>query len=59
MSRNIARPQIEIDNAIKEMIQFQTERCTIVHCRFFTNELCGVRIWPDTFLIEAMGKNAS
>lgn len=55
MSRILSKPQIEIDKAIKEMIQHQTERCTIVHCRFFTKELCGVRIWPDTFLIEDNG----
>ena len=38
------------------MIQQQTERCTIVHCRFFTKELCGVRIWPNTFLTEDNGR---
>lgn len=56
MSRILASPQIEIDKSIKELIQQQTERCTIVHCRFFTKELCGVRIWPQTFLIEDSGK---
>ncbi len=56
MNRILARPQIEIDKAIQEMMQQQTERCTIVHCRFFTKELCGVRIWPNTFLIEDNGR---
>jgi hypothetical protein len=56
MSRILATPQIEIDKAIKEMIQQQPERCTIVHCRFFTKELCGVRIWPNTFLTEDNGR---
>lgn len=55
MSNIIAKPQVEIDKAIEELIQHQTENCTIVHCRFFTRELCGVRIWPSTFLIEDNG----
>ncbi len=38
MSTTIAKPQIEIDNAIKELIKHQTERCVIVHCRFFSEE---------------------
>ena len=52
MSSTLAKPQIEIDKAIKELIQHQTERCTIVHCRFFKEEISAVRIWPSTFLIE-------
>jgi hypothetical protein len=56
MSSTIAKPQIEIDKSIEELIQHQTERCTIVHCRFFSKELCGVRIWPSTFLIEDDGR---
>lgn len=56
MSSTIAEPQIEIDKAIKELLQFQTERCTILHCRFFAQEVCGVRIWPSTFLIEDEGR---
>ncbi len=56
MSAKIARPQIEIDAAVKELIEHQTERCTIVHCRFFTNEPTGVRIWPTTFLFEDTGR---
>lgn len=52
MSSTNAKSQIEIDKAIQELIQHQTERSTIVHCRFFTEELCGIRIWPSTFLIE-------
>ena len=56
MSNILAKPQIEIDKAVKELVQQQTERCTIVHCRFFTQELCGVRIWPETFLKEDTGR---
>lgn len=56
MSISIAKPQVEIDKAIDELIQSQAESCTIVHCRFFTKELCGVRIWPSTFLIEDNGR---
>lgn len=56
MRSTVAKPQIEIDKAIQELIQHQAERCTIVHCRFFTKELCGVRIWPSTFLIEDQGR---
>ncbi len=52
----IARPQVEIDDAVKELVGHQTEECTIVHCRHFTNEPTGVRIWPTTFLVEDGGR---
>lgn len=52
----ISRPQVEIDEALKELIAHQTEECTIVHCRYFTNEPTGVRIWPTTFLVEEGGR---
>ncbi|MEO9021323.1 MAG: hypothetical protein ABI237_05175 [Ginsengibacter sp.] len=55
-SSGIARPQTEIDNEIKELISLQSERCTIVHCRFYVTELAAVRIWPSTFLIEDSGR---
>jgi hypothetical protein len=51
-----AKPQIEMDQAIRELIQQQTERCTIVHCRFFASELTAIRIWPSTFLVEETGR---
>lgn len=56
MSTKFITPDVEIDKAIKEMIQHQTESCTIVHCRFFIKELAAVRIWPSTFLIEDSGR---
>ncbi len=56
MSVTIAKPLIEIDAQIKELIQHETERCTIVHCRLFTEEPTGVRVWPTTFLIEDNGR---
>ena len=55
-SITIARPQVEIDEAIKELVAQQTEECTIVHCRYFTNEPTGVRIWPSTYLVEEGGR---
>jgi hypothetical protein len=58
MSTTIAKPQIEIDSAIKELIKHQTERCAIVHCRFYVEELSAVRIWPSTFLIEDNGRKS-
>lgn len=51
----IARPQVEIDEAVKELVSQQEERCTIVHCRYFTNEPAGIRIWPSTYLVEDTG----
>lgn len=51
----IAKPQVEIDVALKELVEMQTEDCTIVHCRYFSEEPTGVRIWPSTFLIEDTG----
>lgn len=58
MSTTIAKPQVEIDNAIKELIKHQTERCVIVHCRFFSEELSAIRIWPTTYLIQDTGKKS-
>jgi len=55
-SISIAKPQVEIDDAVKELLAHQTEECTIVHCRYFTDEPTGVRIWPGTFLVEDGGK---
>ena len=52
----IAKPQVEIDDAVKELMAAQTEECTIVHCRYFTTEPTGVRIWPQTFLVEDTGR---
>lgn len=56
MSTEIAKPQVEIDAAIKELVKQQVERCTIVHCRFYTGVPTGIRIWPSTFLIEDNGR---
>ncbi len=53
---SIARPQVEIDDAVKELLDQKTEECTIVHCRYFIDEPTGVRIWPSTFLIEDTGR---
>lgn len=50
-----AKPQVRIDEAVKELVAQQTEKCTIVHCRYFTSEPAGVRIWPQTYLIEDTG----
>jgi len=52
----IAKPQVEIDDAVKDLLHHQTEECTIVHCRYFSTEPTGVRIWPSTFLIEDGGR---
>ena len=52
----IAKPQVEIDEAVKELVAQQTEECTIVHCRYFTDEAAGIRIWPSTFLVEDNGR---
>jgi len=55
MSIEIARPQVEIDAAIRELLQLQPEKCTIVHCRFAIESGSMYRIWPQTFLIEDSG----
>ena len=55
-SITIAKPSVVIDEEVKALIAHQTEECTIVHCRYFTNEPTGVRIWPTTFLVEDSGK---
>ncbi|MEO6670762.1 MAG: hypothetical protein ABIN36_14870 [Ferruginibacter sp.] len=52
---SIARPQVVIDEAVKELIQHQLEKCTIVHCRLYATEDTMLRIWPSTFLIEDDG----
>ena len=58
MSTTIARPEIEIGEEIKALIQQETERCVIVHCRFFVEEISAVRIWPSTYLIPDSGKKS-
>ncbi len=54
-SIEIARPQVEIDDAIRELLQVQPEKCTIVHCKFAIDSGSMYRIWPHTFLIEDSG----
>ncbi len=54
-SVTIAKPQVQIDEAVKELISLQPEQCTIVHCRYYTTEPAGVRIWPSTFLVSDDG----
>jgi len=58
MSTSTAKPQVEIDNGIKELIKHQPERCVIVHCRFFSEEFSAIRIWPSTYLIQDTGKKS-
>ncbi|MGN6604146.1 MAG: hypothetical protein ACTHK8_16940 [Ginsengibacter sp.] len=58
MSTTIARPEIEIDEEIKALVQQETERCVIVHCRFFVEEISAVRIWPTTYLIPDVGRKS-
>jgi len=55
-SITIAKPAVIIDEELKQLIAHQKEECTIVHCRYFTGEPTGVRIWPSTFLVEESGK---
>jgi len=55
MSIEIAKHQVEIDAAIKELLQLQPEKCTIVHCRYAIEGGSMYRIWPQTFLIEDNG----
>ena len=55
MSIEIARPQVEIDAAIRSLLQVQEEKLTIVHCRFKVEGGAMYRIWPQTFLIEDGG----
>ena len=50
-SVTIAKPQVQIDEAVKELIALQPEQCSIVHCRYYTTEPAGVRIWPTTYLV--------
>ena len=58
MSTTIAKPDIEVDQEVKKLIQHETERCVIVHCRFFVQEMSAVRIWPTTYLIPDSGRKS-
>lgn len=58
MSTTIAKPEIEIDREIKALLEKETERCVIVHCRYFVEELSAVRIWPTTYLIPDTGRKS-
>lgn len=51
----IAKPQVEVDEAVKALVKEQTESCTILHCRFLSEDTA-IRIWLSTFLFEEDGK---
>ncbi|MEO7766086.1 MAG: hypothetical protein ABIS01_01625 [Ferruginibacter sp.] len=53
---SIAQPQVIIDEALLQLLAQQTEECTIVHCRYFTDQPTGVRIWPSTYLVQDNGR---
>ena len=55
MSIEIAKPEVEIAAAIRELVKQQPEKCTIVHCRYAIESGSMYRIWPETFLIENDG----
>ncbi len=50
-----ARPEVEISEAVKKLIQLQPENFTILHCSMNVDEETLIRIWPQTFLIEDSG----
>ena len=50
-----ARPQVAIDEAVKELIAEQHEQCTILHCLIRSKEDVFLRIWPTTYLVENDG----
>lgn len=54
-SVTIAKPQVEVDEAVKLLLDEQEEKCTIVHCHFYAASETMVRIWPSTYLIEDNG----
>ena len=41
---------------VKEMIDHDNERVTIVHCRYYTEAPVGARVWPTTYLVENDGR---
>src|SRR5687767_10285874 len=51
-----ARPDVKVDEEIASLVQHEAEKCTILHCKFYTKELTGIRIWKTTFLIEDTGR---
>ena len=54
-----AQPQVQIDEALKVLLQQQTENCTIVHCTYASDdEAMAVRIWPSTFLVQQDGSRS-
>lgn len=58
MSTTPAKPEIEIDREVTELITQEPERCVIVHCRFFVEEMSAIRIWPTTYLIPDSGRKS-
>lgn len=51
----IAKPQVEIDEEVRHLVQTQEERVTIVHCYYLSAFPTYARIWPTTYLIEEDG----
>jgi len=52
----IAKPKI--DAQLLAELQVDPEKCTIVHCKFFTKEITAMRIWKSTFLVQDTGSKA-
>ena len=52
----IARPEVEISNAVKELTKLQPENFTILHCSMEADDETLIRIWPQTYIVEDTGE---
>ncbi|HMO32931.1 MAG TPA: hypothetical protein PKE07_08035 [Lacibacter sp.] len=55
----IRTTDVELDEAVRQLLETTEERVTIVHCRLLMPEPGYYRIWPQTCLVEDGGGRRS
>ena len=56
METIISKPVVKIDEEIRQFLQIEEQRTTIVHCRIFSPYPTLARIWQSTYLVEENGE---
>lgn len=55
MATITSKPVVKIDEEIRQFLQTEEQRTTIVHCRIFSPFPTLARIWQSTYLVEENG----
>lgn len=59
MAATLGKPTIKIDEEIKQHLDTEEQRTTIVHCRIYSPFPTLARVWKTTFLVEEEGRKVS